>query len=209
MTSTKDRLIHLVDDDDAIRQSASFMLRHAGYRVQTYADGAEFIAADIDEHGAAVLLDYQMPRLDGLGVMDALAERKSVLPVIMLTAHGDIAVAVSAMKKGAVDFLEKPFEKHAILDALGRAFSRAETEGEGRLRKEAAEHRLSVLTQREREVLARLARGDTNKMVAANLGISPRTAEVHRANLMEKLEASSLSAALRVAFAAELGFDDQ
>ena len=208
MTAIKDRIIHLVDDDDAIRQSASFMLRHVGYRVQTYSDGAEFIAADIDENAAAVLLDYQMPRLDGLGVMEALAARKSGLPVIMLTAHGDIAVAVSAMKKGAVDFLEKPFEKQAILDALNRAFSRADSEGEERLRREAAERRLSVLTQREREVLARLARGDTNKMVAANLGISPRTAEVHRANLMEKLEASSLSAALRIAFAAELGFGD-
>ncbi len=208
MPESKDRLVHLVDDDDAIRQSASFMLRHAGYKVQTYADGAEFVAAGIDEQGAAVLLDYQMPNLDGLGVMDALAARKSGLPVIMLTAHGDIAVAVSAMKKGAVDFLEKPFEKQAILDALGRAFSRAETEGEGLLRREAAERRLSVLTPREREVLARLAHGDTNKMVAANLGISPRTAEVHRANLMEKLEASSLSAALRIAFAAELGFGE-
>ncbi len=208
MPESKDRLVHLVDDDDAIRQSASFMLRHAGYKVQTYADGAEFVATGIDEKGAAVLLDYQMPNLDGLGVMDALAARKSCVPVIMLTAHGDIAVAVSAMKKGAVDFLEKPFEKQAILDALGRAFSRAETEGEGRLRKDAAERRLSVLTQREREVLTRLAQGDTNKMVAANLGISPRTAEVHRANLMEKLEASSLSAALRIAFAAELGFGE-
>jgi len=208
MTDKKDRIVHLVDDDDAIRQSASFMLRHVGYRVQTYADGADFIGSDAEESGAAVLLDYQMPELDGLGVIDALAERKSDLPVIMLTAHGDVGVAVSAMKKGAVDFLEKPFEKQSILDALDRAFARAEADGEGKLRKEAAERRLSVLTQREREVLARLAKGDTNKMVAANLGISPRTAEVHRANLMEKLEASSLSAALRVAFAAELGFGE-
>lgn len=208
MTETSDRLIYLVDDDDGIRQSASFMLRHAGYRVETYPDGADFVEAFQENGQAAVLLDYQMPQMDGLSVMRTLQERKSGLPVIMLTAHGDIAVAVSAMKMGAVDFLEKPFEKKSIMAALDKAFTRSKDAAGARERRQVAERKLSVLTTRELEVLTRLAMGDTNKMVAAHLGISPRTAEVHRANLMEKLEAGSLSAALRIAFAAELGFDE-
>ena len=208
----KSRTIHLVDDDEAIRRSASFMLRTSGYLVKTYASGIEFLEGAAEAAPGCVLLDVRMPGMDGLEVQKALRERGIFLPVIVMTGHGDIGVAVQAMKGGAVDFIEKPFEKSTLIGAIETGFERLEQAGQRHARTEEAQARLAVLTGRERDVLEGLVRGHPNKTIAYDLGISPRTVEIHRANLMNKLEVASLSEALRLAFAAglgETGHDDE
>lgn len=197
--------IYLVDDDEAIRHSASFMLRHSGYTVKTFRDGVHFLEnVEADETGC-ILLDMRMPGLDGLAVQAELKKRGIRMPVIILTGHGDVAVAVSAMKAGAIEFLEKPYEKKALLKAIDTAFERLSTRsGDARL-KAAASARIAKLTARERDVLNHLVEGLTNKAIAETLSISPRTVEIHRANLMDKLEAENLSTALRLAFLADIG----
>ena len=142
--------------------------------------------------------------MDGLQVQQALQERGIGYPVIVMTGHGDVAVAVQAMKAGAVDFIEKPFEKAVLMSALEEGFSRLEQTGRSRARAEEARVRLQALTPRERDVLEGLVRGHPNKTIAYDLDISPRTVEIHRANLMTKLNVASLSEALRIAFSAGL-----
>ena len=199
------KLVYLVDDDEAIRHSASFMLRHAGFFVQTYSGGVDFLDTADLSRPASVLLDVRMPDMDGLTVLQKLKERGATVPVIVLTGHGDVKTAVDAMKLGASDFLEKPYEKQALLNALGQAFDQIEA-GEATLDRQAkAVARLADLTPREREVLENLVQGLTNKGIADALGISTRTVEIHRANMMQKLQADSLSSALKIAFAAGLG----
>ncbi len=199
------RLIHLVDDDEAIRHSASFMLRHAGFRVKTYPDGVAFLTQVAEAETGCVLLDVQMPGMDGLEVQESLNQRGVAMPVIVLTGHGDVEVAVRAMKAGAVDFVEKPYAKQMLVDALTRAFEQLEARHQGDVLAAEARGRIERLTDRERDVLVGLVAGHTNKIIAETLDISPRTVEIHRANLMEKLEAPSLSTVLRIAFAA--GFE--
>ncbi len=202
---TEGRLIHLVDDDEAIRHSASFMLRHAGFRVKTYTDGVAFLAQAADAEPGCILLDVQMPGMDGLEVQEALNERGVAMPVIVLTGHGDVAVAVRAMKAGAVDFVEKPYAKQSLVDALTRAFERLEARRREDVLADEARGLVERLTPREKDVLLGLVDGQTNKAIAEALDISPRTVEIHRANLMEKMEAASLSTVLRIAFAAGIG----
>lgn len=199
------RLIHLVDDDEAIRHSASFMLRHAGFRVKTYPDGVAFLAQAEEAEQGCILLDVQMPGMDGLEVQEALNERGVAMPVIVLTGHGDVAVAVRAMKAGAVDFVEKPYAKQSLVDALTRAFERLEARRREDVLADEARGLVERLTPREKDVLLGLVDGQTNKAIAESLDISPRTVEIHRANLMEKMEAASLSTVLRIAFAAGIG----
>ena len=202
MNSSEQRVVHLVDDDAAIRRSVGFMLKTSGHRVETYESGLELLKASGHLNNGCILLDIRMPGMDGLEVQRALQEKGVSLPVIIMTGHGDVNLAVKAMKGGAVDFIEKPFEKEALLASL--------EEGHRRLtRKEATDDRmrdaairLQALTSRERDVLDGLAQGLPNKTIAYDLGISPRTVEIHRANLMTKLGVRSLSEALRIAFAA-------
>ena len=201
------RLIHLVDDDEAVRHSASFMLRHAGFSVKTYADGVIFLESAQQAALGCILLDVQMPHMDGLEVQQRLNELGISLPVIVLTGHGDVEVAVKAMKAGAVDFVEKPYEKQTLVSALTRAFERLEARSHKDVLTDEAKGRIERLTPRERDVLIGLVDGFTNKMIAETLDISPRTVEIHRANLMEKLDAPSLSSVLRIAFAAGVGMD--
>ena len=198
-----DRIVHLVDDDEAIRRSASFMLKTSGFNVQTFVSGSELLEERALAPGC-ILLDVRMPDMDGLEVQQALRARGVTLPVIVMTGHGDIDVAVQAMKHGAVDFIEKPFEKAVLLGAIEEGFARLENAGRSRARANEARVMLQALTPREKDVLLGLARGHPNKTIGFELGISPRTVEIHRANLMAKLEVASLSGALRIAFAAEL-----
>ena len=202
-----DRIIHLVDDDEAIRRSAGFMLKTSGFKVSSFASGVELLREAKDLQPGCILLDVRMPDMDGLQVQQALQERGIGYPVIVMTGHGDVAVAVQAMKAGAVDFIEKPFEKAVLMSALEEGFSRLEQTGRSRARAEEARVRLQALTPRERDVLEGLVRGHPNKTIAYDLDISPRTVEIHRANLMSKLGVASLSEALRIAFAA--GLDEQ
>ena len=196
------RVIHLVDDEESIRKAASFALKTAGYDVVTYASGVEFLKEAKSAAVGCVILDVRMPEMDGLEVQAAMAARGVNMPVIVLTGHGDVSVAVQAMKGGAVDFLEKPFEKAALLGAVSRAFARLDDVD---FRTLEAGVRVAALTPREREVLEGLANGLPNKTIAYDLGCSSRTVEVHRASLMAKLEVRNLSEALRIAFAAGMG----
>jgi two-component system response regulator FixJ len=202
---TASKLIHIVDDEDAIRRSAGFMLKTAGYSVKTWDSGAAFLKDVRHAEAGCILLDVRMPEIDGLGVQLALAERGVTMPIVIMTGHGDISIAVRAMKAGAVDFLEKPFEKAALLTAVEAAFACMAAAGSASARSADAEVILAALTPRERDVLEGLARGLPNKTIAYDLDISPRTVEVHRANLMVKLGVRTLSDALRIAFAAGLG----
>ncbi|WP_010543679.1 response regulator FixJ [Sphingomonas elodea] len=196
--------IHLVDDEESVRRSTSFMLRTAGYDVDTYPSGVAFLDKVQGARPGCILLDVRMPEMDGIEVQAELAKRGVKLPVIVLTGHGDVGTAVAAMKGGAIDFLEKPFDRDALMEALERGFERME-EGEVAVATQAeATRRIASLSPREQDVLRGLVRGHPNKTIAYDLGISPRTVEVHRANAMAKLEARSLSEALRLAFAAGL-----
>jgi len=202
-TDSNLRFVHLVDDDDAIRRSASFMLKTSGFEVQTYESGAELLKNAGSLKQGCILLDIRMPGMDGLEVQQALREKGVALPVIIMTGHGDVTLAVKAMKAGAVDFIEKPFEKAVLLSSLDLGLERLKQSEVDRGRTKDAAVRLKVLTPREREVLDGLAKGLPNKTIAYDLGISPRTVEIHRANLMTKLKVRSLSEALRIVFAAQ------
>ena len=203
-----DRTVFLVDDDEAIRHSASFMLRHAGYSVKTFPDGIVFLDQVSDQLDGCILLDVRMPGMDGLEVQGVLNQRGINMPVIILTGHGDVPVAVEAMKGGAIEFLEKPYEKQALVGAIENAFALLDNQTAEDKRSLEAKAKLTNLTPRETEVLDCLVAGLTNKGIAQALSISPRTVEIHRAHMMEKLEADSLSSALRLAFLAGMGEPD-
>ncbi|MBR0551272.1 response regulator FixJ [Stakelama marina] len=198
------RVIHLVDDDEAVRRSAGFMLKTSGFSVHSYESGDALLKDVKQAEQGCILLDIRMPGMDGMEVQRELNSRGIAMPVVVLTGHGDVGTAVEAMKQGAVDFLEKPFEKAALLGAIDTAFERLERGVDGGLAEQEAQVRIAKLTDRERDVLQGLVRGHPNKTIAYDLGISPRTVEVHRANMMTKLDVRSLSEALRIAFAAGL-----
>jgi len=198
-------VVHVIDDEESVRRGASFFLKTSGYAVRTWESGVGFLKEVRHVENGCVLLDIGMPEMDGLEVQQQLNARGVTMPVIVLTGHGDIAMAVKAMKAGAVDFLEKPFETEALEEAIRRAFERLAAESKVIVRAADAEVALGVLSEREREVLEGLAQGHPNKAIAYYLGISPRTVEVHRANIMAKLQSRSLSGVLRIAFAAGMG----
>jgi two-component system response regulator FixJ len=206
---TERRLVHLVDDEDAIRRSAGFLLRTSGFDVRTHVSGVAFLKEVKAAEPGCVLLDVRMPEMDGLEVQQQLAERGVGWPVIILTGHGDVPIAVQAMKAGAIDFLEKPFDKATLLRALDTGFAIFDQHDAAAASAEEAKVRIAALTPREQDVLRGLADGLPNKTIAYDLGISPRTVEVHRANLMTKLEVHSLSEALRLAFAAGYGAQER
>jgi two-component system response regulator FixJ len=199
------KTIHIVDDEYSVRAATAFLLELEGYSVRTWQRGAHFLAAAPTEPAGCVILDLRMPDMDGLEVQRRLNEADLNFPVIMLTGHGDIAVTVAAMKMGAVDFLVKPFERQSLLQAVENAGSVLHDNGARRQRTMQAQALVEKLTPRERDVLAGLTMGLPNKHIALQLGISPRTIEIHRANLMAKLKTRNLSDALRVAFAAGIG----
>jgi two-component system response regulator FixJ len=198
-----EKLVHIVDDDDSVRRSAAFMLKHAGYRVESHISGVEFLKEAKSAERGCVLLDVRMPEMDGLEVQQEMAKRGIDMPVVILTGHGDIAVAVRAMRAGAVNFIEKPYEKEALLRAIEEAYARLDRSHDREMKAGEARIRLASLTGRERDVLNGLVAGYPNKTIAYDLGISPRTVEIYRANMMEKLRVRSLSEALRIAFIAE------
>ena len=202
------RIIHVVDDEEAIRRSIAFMLKTSGFTVHSYASGNDFLAAVKNAETGCVLMDIRMPGMDGLDVHEEMRRRGIMLPVVVLTGHGDVNLAVRAIKGGAIDFLEKPFEKAALIHAIEEAFRRIEDADRDQVDAVEARSRLGILTPRERDVLEGLVKGHPNKTIAYDLGISTRTVEVHRANLMTKLGGRSLSDTLRLAFAAGVGRDE-
>ncbi|HEU4961452.1 MAG TPA: response regulator [Sphingomonas sp.] len=202
---TDKAIIYVVDDEDAVRRSVGFMLRTSGYEVHAFASGVEFLKEVKKLDPGCVLLDVRMPDMDGLEVQQQLNAHGVAMPVIVLTGHGDVATAVQAMKRGASDFLEKPFEKASLIEAIERGSEKIGRKEQATKSEHEAKVRIAALTAREQDVLRELVRGHPNKTIAYDLGISPRTVEVHRANVMSKLGVRSLSDALRIAFAARLG----
>ena len=192
------RLIHIIDDEEAIRRSASFMLKTSGFAVESWASGTAFLKEVRHAAPGCILLDVRMPEMDGLEVQQELNQRGVAMPVIVLTGHGDISIAVRAMKAGAVDFLEKPFEKSVLLGAIEAAFARLDDHGSRAAQADEAAVAIAALTPRERDVLDGLAQGLPNKTIAYDLGISPRTIEVHRARIMEKLAAKNAADLMRI-----------
>ena len=200
--------VAVIDDDDAVRDSLGALLEAAGYDVDTYASGRAFLNALPRGLPACALVDVRMPDIDGLELQRRLADVAPQLPVIIITGHGDIAMAVKAIKAGAVDFIEKPFSDRTILDGIVQALTLREETLNREARRLDIDRRLERLTARELEVFERLARGSSNKAIARELGISPRTVEVHRARVMEKLQAPSLSHLVRMAMIAQVDMGD-
>lgn len=192
-------IIHIVDDEDAVRTSLATLLGVHGFATRVYESGQAFLGSvDAAALGCA-LVDVKMPGLDGIGLVEQMGKRGIKLPVIMMTGFGEVTIAVKAMKAGAVDFLEKPLDEGELLTILSRILSQSQASVQLSERKEQASARLARLTDRERDVFNGLMMGKTNKGIALDLGISPRTVEIHRARLMEKLEVSTLSDVIRLA----------
>lgn len=199
------RSVYVVDDDDPVRLSLQTLLQQVpGLIVRGYSSGDAFLAAIDAEDRGIVLLDFHMPGATGLDVLRALQPNGDRFATIMLTGRGDVGIAVQAMKAGALDFLEKPYDPDQLIAVIDTVFSRFEDDCARNARIADARSRVATLSPREREVLLGLIEGRANKVIAHDLDLSPRTVEIYRANMMEKLEVSSLSEALRLAFAAGL-----
>jgi FixJ family two-component response regulator len=199
MQPAADATVYIVDDDAGVRDSLALMLGLAGYRTQLFADAEALLAAYRDDWAGCVIADLRLPGASGIELQQALRARASSLPVIIITAHGDVPTARLAFQAQAVDFLEKPFQQDQLLAAIEAAFAR---EGK-RFAERAGVEKLAALTPREREVLQHAARGLHAKEIAATLGISPRTVEVHKARLMEKLGVRNVAELVRFALAVQ------
>jgi two-component system, LuxR family, response regulator FixJ len=195
-------VIHVIDDDEAMRQSLAFLLGTVGMEVQTYESAVAFLEVAPTVKAGCVITDVRMPGLSGVDLLRQLRERKLGIPVIVITGHGDVPLAVEAMKIGAMDFLEKPFDDEALLASVRSALNQLDRDRKREAERSEIEGRLATLSNRERDVLQGLVVGHANKQIAYDLGISPRTIEIYRANLMTKMQAASLSDLVRMALGA-------
>ncbi|WP_426258849.1 response regulator transcription factor [Sphingomonas sp. DC1600-2] len=200
-----DRLVHIVDDDAIVRRSTALFLRTQGFIPKTYDSGRAFLEVAPMLGPGCVLLDVLMPGLDGIAVLERLQSIEFGCPIVVMTVLRDTTTAVAAMRRGAYNYIEKPFDHTTILPALEEAFSAIARLESQRLTAAQASARIDTLTGRERDILEGLATGQTNKMIAITLGISPRTVEIHRANMMEKLRVTTLPEVLRIALLAGIG----
>jgi len=197
-----DAIIYVIDDDEAVRQSLEFLLRTAGIKVRGFESGKAFLDVLAQIDSGCVITDVRMPEITGIDLLKKVKEVKPDLPVIVITGHGDIALAVEAMKIGAVDFLEKPFDDDHLLAAVKSALDREADLAQRNAEVNGIHDKLAALSNRERQVLEGLVAGNANKNIAFDLGISPRTVEIYRANLMTKMAANSLSDLVRMAMMA-------
>jgi two-component system response regulator FixJ len=198
------RVVHIIDDDEALRESLAFLLRTAKLEVKSFDSAKTFLDALPDESLACVITDVRMPDMSGIDLLRRLRERKVGVPVIVVTGHGDIALAVEAMKIGAADFFEKPFNDDLLLASVHAALDHQHDQTKRDAERAEIEQRLATLSAREKDVLAGLIEGRANKQIAFDLGISPRTVEIYRANLMNKMQADSLSNLVRMALVVQL-----
>lgn len=196
-------VIHVVDDDEDMRASLVELLEEGGYTARCYARAEELLARGETIEPGCIVSDVRMPGMDGLTLLRRLRAGGSTIPLMLITAHGDVSMAVAAMKAGAIDFLEKPFEADALLAALEAALHQVARKNSAE-DAEASRQRLQKLTSREHEVLEQLVAGRSNKEIAAQLRISPRTVEFHRAHVMEKMAAKGLPELVRVWLSADL-----
>ena len=196
---TAETTVYVVDDDEAVRRFLRGLIQSVGLRVETHATAQEFLDAYEVGSPGCLLLDIRMPGMSGLELQAELKRRGIDLPVIILTGHGDVKVAVHAMKAGAVDFIEKPFNNEFLLQAIQKAVADSRRSGSSRVRRQEILQQLEALTARERQVLDIVVAGGTNKGVARRLGISEKTVEIHRAKVMEKMQAKSLAELVKMA----------
>jgi two-component system, LuxR family, response regulator FixJ len=192
-------IVHVIDDDEPLRESLAFLLRTANIEVRTYASAVAFLDALPDARASCVITDVRMPGMSGIDLLRRLQELKIGMPVIVITGHGDVPLAVEAMKIGALDFLEKPFDDDVLLTSVRSALTRQDGDTKRHTERAEIENKLAALSNRERDVLGGLVAGRANKQIAYDLGISPRTVEIYRANLMNKMQAGSLSDLVRMA----------
>ena len=192
-------IVHVIDDDEAVRRSLDFLLRAAGLTVRTYDSAEAFLSALPQIEVGCVITDVRMPGMSGIELLQRLDEMHVKLAVIVITGHGDVPLAVEAMKSGAVDFLEKPYDDELLLRSVRSALDRSQENAFRNAQRAEVDARLATLTNREREVLQGLVAGKPNKIIAFDLAISPRTVEIYRANVMTKMAATSLSELVRMA----------
>jgi two-component system response regulator FixJ len=193
-----DPLVHVIDDDQGVRDSLAFLLDCAGLAVRTHASADDFLSADPPLENACIVTDVRMPGMNGLELLQHLRASGCSAPVIVMTGHADVPMAIQAMKAGVADFLEKPFGDDAILEAISAALARSADRRQAEAEQAAARARIAGLSPRERDVLNGLVEGRANKVIASDLDISPRTVEVYRANVMTKMGARSLSELVRM-----------
>lgn len=198
MTESTQPTVYIVDDDEAIRSSLRLLMKSVGLQAETFASASEFFDQYRLERPGCLVLDIRMPGMSGLELQQRLVERGAVLPIIFITGHGDVPMAVRAMQKGAVDFIQKPFRDQDLLDRINHALEMDTQNRDTLLERKVISQRLSHLTPREHEVLDLVAQGKPNKVIAADLGVSQRTVEIHRSRVMEKMHARSLAQLVRM-----------
>jgi len=196
--STADTVIHIVDDEEAVRNSLAFLLSGAGFAVRVHESATQFLAIAPEISNGCLITDLRMPDMDGVELLRRLNAADAMLPAIVITGHGDVQMAVEAMKNGAIDFIEKPFSDDVLIDSITRAADRAAERVQSDAVVEQVRQRLATLSERERQVLKGVVAGQANKTIAFDLGISPRTVEVYRAGLMGKMQARSLPELVRM-----------
>jgi len=202
------RAVHIIDDDQALRESLAFLLRAAQLEVQSFDSAKAFLDALPDASVGCVITDIRMPDMSGIDLLRRLKELNVGIPVIVITGHGDVPLAVEAMKIGAADFFEKPFNDDQLVASVRAALQQQQGQTKRGAERAEIEHRISTLSAREKDVLTGLIEGRANKQIAFDLGISPRTVEIYRANLMNKMEADSLSDLVRMALIVQMHGSD-
>jgi two-component system, LuxR family, response regulator FixJ len=197
-------VVHIIDDDEGLRESLAFLLRSAALEVRSFDSAKAFLEVLPDAAPGCVITDVRMPDMSGIELLRRLKELKIGVPVIVITGHGDIALAVEAMKIGAADFFEKPFDDDLLVASVRAALQQQKDQTKRGAERAEIEHRIATLSPREKDVLTGLIEGRANKQIAFDLGISPRTVEIYRANLMNKMQADSLSGLVRMALLADM-----
>jgi hypothetical protein len=195
--------IFVVDDDDAVRTSLRLLLKSVGLPVETFSSAQEFLDAFDSERAGCLVLDIRMPGMSGLELQQKLNEMHAIIPIVFITGHGDVPMAVEAMQHGAIDFIQKPFRDQELIDRINQARETDQKNREGLGERDAIIKRMGQLTPREREVLNLVIKGKANKVIAFDLNVSQRTVEIHRARVIEKMEASSLAHLVRMVLEAE------
>lgn len=194
--------VFIVDDDPHVRDSLQTLLSSFGFRAQAFESARKFLDSDAVRQKGCLVVDIRMPDMDGLELQQELVRLRVPLPIIVVTGHGDVPLAVRAMKAGAIEFLEKPYNEHMLVESVRRGLHQATTLADTHQARSTAETRLAVLTDREREVYDLLIHGHPNKVIAYRLQISPRTVEIHRAHVMEKMQARNLADLIRMSIVA-------
>jgi len=197
--------VFVVDDDDAVRTSLRLLLKSVGLPVETFASAQEFLDGAEGDRSGCLVLDIRMPGMSGLELQQRLNETHSIIPIVFITGHGDVPMAVEAMQHGAVDFIQKPFRDQDLIDRINQALEKDRENREGLRERDAIHKRMQQLTPREREVLDLVTQGKANKVIAGDLDVSQRTVEIHRARVMEKMGASSLAHLVRMVIEANRG----